>query len=218
MGGGGVEVSTADAHSGGSSLKFSGGTYDGNRFMKGPAISHGHYGRMFIKVTSAPARRDYTHSTFVILSGGGREVRTVDTVMNNGRYQWLLNIDLGGGNEVGETTGYDFTFEPSWKCVEWYIDGGSKAYKFWYEGQQVIDGTVNEIPGTFDQYGFGVNGYAGNGAKTEGFIDDIVLARDRVGCEQGAATTATTLLSGAPPLAPFFVVSALFCALCGAII
>jgi len=204
-----VEVSTADAHSGGSSLRFSGGTYDGNRFMKGPAIANGHYGRMFIKVTSAPARRDYTHSTFVILNGGGREVRTVDTVMNNGKYQWLLNIDLGGGNEVGLTTGYDFNFEQSWKCVEWYIDGGSKAYKLWYEGQQVIDGTLGEIPGTFDEYGFGVNGYAGNGAKTEGFIDDIVLARDKIGCEQGPGVSGVGLLSGAPPSASFFVLAAL---------
>jgi len=170
--------------------------------MGGPAISTGHYGRMFLKVTSAPARREYTHSTFVILNGGGQEVRTVDTVMNNGRYQWLLNIDLGGGNEKALTTDYDFTFEPSWKCVEWYIDGGSKAYKFWYEGQQVIDGTLAEIPGSFDQYGFGVNGYAGNGARTEGFIDDIVLARNRVGCEQESPTSAPGTTATPVPATP----------------
>jgi hypothetical protein len=118
--------------------------------------------------------------------------------MNNGRYQWLLNIDLGGGNEVGLDTAYDFTFEPSWKCVEWHIDGGSKRYQFWYEGNKVIDGSLSQIPGSFYAIGFGVNGYAGNGARTEGFIDDIVISQSQIGCDSGSSSPAPTPPSGTP--------------------
>ncbi|HVU06077.1 MAG TPA: hypothetical protein VHE30_30210 [Polyangiaceae bacterium] len=82
-----------------------------------------------------------------------------------------------------------------WNCVEWEFDGGSSTMRFWLNGsavdsltvQGVGQGCVNQpkdfawTAPAFDALSLGWESYQNDTERTL-YVDDVVLAQDRVGC------------------------------------
>ena len=109
--------------------------------MLGDAVSH-HWGRIFYKVKT-PVALDgmYVHNTFVAFgrpdADNGNESRLVDTVVDpQGAHQFLFNVP---DDSCCVGSSYDYDYEGGWHCAEWYVDGATQSFRFFYDGTEVGD-------------------------------------------------------------------------------
>ena len=186
---------TADEQHGGSqSLHSAVGTNGQYRVehelsMLGEAASH-HWGRIFYKVKT-PVALDgiYVHNTFVAFgrpeAENGAESRLVDTVMApDGTHQFLFNVP---DDSCCAGSSYDYEYDDQWHCAEWYVDGATQAYQFFYDGAEVTEIAFTGVPGAhiedFQAIIVGWIDYQSPSTPNEGWYDDLAIDDERIGCD-----------------------------------
>jgi len=163
------------------------------------ALGGQHWGRLYFKVQlPAPeAATGVIHSTLVAGSAKSPidkdpiEVRVLDTVMGQkGMYQYLYNVQTSKRGEFGKGSSYKWKYSDQWTLAEWFVDYATQTYRLFINGEEVKEvaftkGAGNfkdaEIPEVFESLSFGWNNYQNAGAGFVAWIDDIAIAKDRVG-------------------------------------
>lgn len=159
-----------------------------------------HWGRLYFKVQqpSPEPQNGVIHSTLVagsakspLPSKDGIEVRVLDTVMNNkGEYQYIYNVQPQKRGEFGKGGGYKSKFTDEWTLAEWTVDHATQTYRLFINEKEVADVAFTkgagsyegaEIPDVFESLSFGWNNYQNAGKGFVAWIDDIALAKDRIG-------------------------------------
>jgi hypothetical protein len=202
---GSVGTASDMAHRGSKALKV-GAAANGPRRMqltgsRVTMLGGMHWGRIFYKMQT-PAPRPSSgviHSTIVAWDSmspisGTAEVRVVDTVENTqGQHQYLYNVQTSNRGEFGKGSPYDFSYDGAWYCAEWTVDFATQRYRFFLDGTEItsigiMNGAGNfqnsELPSAYTALSIGWNNY--QEAPSPGFvawIDDVVIASERVGCD-----------------------------------
>ena len=200
---GGVGVVDDVSHSGRHSLRM-------EAAMNGPrrittknealaALGGQHWGRLYFKVQlPAPeCASGVIHSTLV--SGTGQspqykdaiEVRPLDTILNSKQtFGYIYNVQPSKRGEFAKSSESRFKYTDEWTLAEWYVDHATQTYRLFINGKEVKDvaftkGAGNfdksEIPEVFESMSFGWYNYQGAGKGFTAWIDDIALAKDRLG-------------------------------------
>jgi hypothetical protein len=137
----GIGLAKDQVHSGAMALKSDSMVPGEERIQKslaalGPTATT-HWGRIFYKVQSpapSPSSGNYFHTTFVALEGT-TENRVVDSVeQSNGTHQWIFNLP---DDSCCTGSDYDWTFDASWHCAEWYVDVTTESYRFFTDSTEV---------------------------------------------------------------------------------
>lgn len=194
QGGSRAVLSTEDAHGGSQSLKGAVGTNGQFRIEHdldaiGDAITH-HWGRIYYKVKT-PVALDgmYVHNTFVAFGhpdlGNGGESRLVDTVVDpQGAHQFLFNVP---DDSCCVGSSYDYNYEGGWHCAEWYVDGATQSFRFFYDGAEVSDiafmGTEGAHIDSFESIIVGWINYQSPSTPNEGWFDDLAIDDTQIGCD-----------------------------------
>ena len=200
---GAVSVAEDAAHSGRHSLRIEAAPNGPRRItFKGPilaALGGQHWGRLYFKVQqpSPEPASGVIHSTLVAgsatspLAKDPIEVRVLDTVMGaKGMHQWIYNVQPSKRAEFGKGSGYTYTFTDEWTLAEWSVDFATQSYRLFINGAEVKDVAFSkgagrfadaEIPEVFENLSFGWNNYQQAGKGFVAWIDDIALAKDRLG-------------------------------------
>jgi hypothetical protein len=205
-----VQVASDQAYRGSHSLKMLAQASGARNITKSAAalgsLAAGHWGRMFYRVQTpapAPPSNGVIHSTLVSLSGTSPlpvadnvNVRVVDTVVRDfdGKHQFLYNVQPSTRGEFSTQGPYNWSYEPKWHCVEWYVSYATQSYRFFFDGAEVTQMAINngagkyngsEIPASFS-IAFGWNNYQTVSGDPSGFVawlDEIALDANRVGCD-----------------------------------
>jgi len=205
----GVVVVVDDvAHSGKHSLRMEPAANGPRRItLKGDivtALGGQHWGRLYYKVKlpvpepTGTGKFPVIHSTLV--SGSAEspqfkdpiEARVLDTVMgpNKGAFQYIYNVQPRKRPEFGTGSKYRFQYSDQWTLAEWYVDYATQSYRLFINGEEVTEIALHkgadkfegaEIPAVFESLSFGWNNYQNAGAGFTAWIDDIALAKDRIG-------------------------------------
>jgi hypothetical protein len=146
----GIGLATDDHHGGSMSLKSNSMTTGQGRVEKSlsslGAIATKHWGRIFYKVQSPapkPSSGNVIHITMTALENPGTsssatsifENRIVDTVEDsNGKHQWIYNVP---DDSCCTGSDYNWMFDASWHCAEWYVDQSTQSYRFFSDGTEV---------------------------------------------------------------------------------
>ncbi len=194
QGGSRAVLSTEESHGGAQSLKGAVGTNGQFRIehdldVIGDAITH-HWGRIFYKVKT-PVALDgmYVHNTFVAFGhpdlGNGGESRLVDTVVDpQGAHQFLFNVP---DDSCCAGSSYDYAYEGDWHCAEWYVDGATQSYRFFYDGTEVEDIAFMDVEGAhidaFESIIVGWINYQSPSTPNEGWFDDLAIDDAQIGCD-----------------------------------
>ncbi len=189
-----AQLSNEQAHGGEQSLKSAVGTNGQFRVEHdlaelGDAVSH-HWGRIFYKVKT-PVSLDgmYVHNTFVAFgrpeTSNGAESRLVDTVMApDGTHQFLFNVP---DDSCCAGSSYDFTYDDAWHCAEWYVDGATASFQFFYDGTEVTDIALSGVGDAyiedFTSIIVGWIDYQSPSTPNEGWFDDLAIDDSRIGCD-----------------------------------
>lgn len=193
-GGGGSRavLSTEEHHSGSQSLKAAIGTNGQFRVAHDldPELARHHWGRIFYLVrTPVALDGQYVHNTFVAFgrpdSENGNESRLVDTVVDpSGAHQFLFNVP---DDSCCVGSSYDFRYEGGWHCAEWYADGESESFRFFFDGSEVTDLAFDNVAGAhiadFDKIIVGWINYQSPSTPNVGWFDDLALADTQIGCD-----------------------------------
>jgi hypothetical protein len=204
---GAVAVVDDVAHSGKRSLRIDAAPNGPRRItLKGDiltALGGEHWGRLYYKVqlpTPTPqgeGKFPVIHSTLVAGSAQSPsakdpiEVRVLDTVMGpKGTFQYIYNVQPRKRPEFGKGGGYTNKYTDDWTLAEWYVDHATQTYRLFVNGTEVKDVSFSngagkfeksEIPEVFESLSFGWNNYQKAGSGFVAWIDDIALAKDRIG-------------------------------------
>ncbi len=184
-------LSTEQFHAGAQALKSISGKKGVSRVQKSlsslGATATKHWGRIFYKVqVPTPSVNFYLHVTFVSLMGAS-ENRIVDTVQqsNSAKHQWLFN---NPNDQGGKASAYDWTYDAGWHCAEWYVDVGTKSYRFFSDSSEVqaltFVGQDNQMS-NYTSIIVGATHYQ-DGALPTPFViwfDDLAVDDARVGCQ-----------------------------------
>ena len=159
-----------------------------------------HWGRLYFKVKSPAPSPDtgVIHST--IVSGTATspsakdpiDVRMLGSVENNkGMFQYLYNVQPRTKRpEFGKGGSYKNKYSDEWTLAEWYVDYATQTYRLFINGEEIPDVALHkgadkfegvEIPAVFETLTFGWNNYQKAGTGFTVWIDDIALAKDRIG-------------------------------------
>jgi hypothetical protein len=200
---GAVSVVDDVAHSGKHSLRM-------EAAMNGPrrittksealaALGGQHWGRLYFKVQlPAPeCASGVIHST--IVSGTAQspqykdaiEVRPLDTILNSKQtFGYIYNVQPSKRGEFAKGRESKFKYTDEWTLAEWYVDHATQTYRLFINGKEVKDIAFmkgagvyekSEIPEVFESMSFGWYNYQGAGKGFVAWIDDIALAKDRLG-------------------------------------
>jgi hypothetical protein len=151
----------------------------------GPLAAH-HWGRIWYKSDGplpAPTA-DVLHNTIVALQGS-TESRVVDTVVQrSGAHQFLYNVP---DDSVGIGTDYRYrSYDGQWHCAEWYVDAETQSYRFFFDGAEAsfVQG-ADQRPKLepFEAITIGFISYLPAASDYRGWIDDLAVDAQRVGCD-----------------------------------
>jgi len=200
---GAVAVADDFAHSGKHSLRMEAAVNGPRRITTKneaiPALGGQHWGRLYFRVQlPAPeCASGVIHSTLV--SGIAKspqhqdqiEVRPLDTILNNtNKFGYIYNVQPQKRAEFAKGSESKFKYTDEWTLAEWYVDHATQTYRLFINGKEVKDvgfmkGPGNyeksEIPEVFESMTFGWYNYQGAGSGFVAWIDDIALAKDRLG-------------------------------------
>lgn len=189
-------VSDGDSLSGDRSLRVSGRDYASSGYITYPNIPSKHFGRLYYKLDEVNAI-NYLHITFVELRGltSGFPARVVDTNLSGndlGRMKYIFNIDTYPGPEYNISSPEIFSYydaQDRWICVEWSVDPATQHGALWAEGVLAYDAVQpynngqKQIPeNSFESIAIGLRTY--KGAFSSGWIDDVVVGPERIGCDR----------------------------------
>jgi hypothetical protein len=187
----GVGLASDQAHSGTMSLKSSSMIAGEERIQKSltalGATANKHWGRIFFKVqTPAPKTPSgvYFHTTMVALEGTTTENRVVDSVQSpDGTHQWIYNVP-DDSCCAGST--YDWTFDASWHCAEWYVDVSLQSYRFFTDSTEVTSlAFTNNANAKMSNYSAIVVGSIFYQTPPSPFVlwlDDLAIDDAQIGC------------------------------------
>jgi len=204
---GAVAVVDDVAHSGKKSLRIDAAATGPRRItLKGDvlaALGGQHWGRLYFKVqlpTPEPQGGGgfpVIHSTLVAgtakspLDKDPIEVRVLDTVLGpKNLHQFLYNVQPSKRGEFGKGSEYKYRYPGEWTLAEWYVDHATQTYRLFINGVEVKDVAFMkgagrfanaEIPDVFESLSFGWNNYQNAGKGFVAWIDDLALAKDRLG-------------------------------------
>lgn len=200
---GAVAVVDDVSHSGKHSLRIEAAANGPRRITtKSPALAElggQHWGRLYFKVQlPAPqCAQGVIHSTLVSgtaqspLHQDSIELRPLDTILNTqGTFGYIFNVQPRQRNEFGKGSAPKWKYSDEWTLAEWYVDHASQTYRLFINGTEVKDiaftkGPGNyensEIPSVFESMSFGWYNYQNAGKGFVAWIDDIALAKDRIG-------------------------------------
>jgi hypothetical protein len=160
-----------------------------------------HWGRVYFFVqTPAPQSNmsgGWYHTTMVGLrgdnSGGGdaRECRVVDMVENafDQTVAFLYNVPDDSCCNATNVTPYTFRYEMVWHCAEWFVDAGSNSWRFFLDGNELLDFSNNagaRLPQCNVSVAVGALCYAPPLNAPQNFtawIDDLAIDDNRIGCQ-----------------------------------
>ena len=201
---GAVAVAQDAAHSGRRSLRIEAATRGPRRItLKGPAVAAlggTHWGRLYFRVQlpapDAPSN-GVIHSTLVAgtaqspLHHDPIEVRPLDTIMGRtGTFGYLYNVQPRRRPEFANGGGRGQKWTDQWTLAEWYVDHATQAYRLFINLREVKDIAFKkgagqfkgaEIPEVFESLSFGWYNYQPAGKGFVVWIDDIALAKERIG-------------------------------------
>jgi hypothetical protein len=185
-------LATDQFHSGRRSLKSDSATNDQRRVQRDiaslGATATKHWGRIFYLVqdnTPRPSGGGVIHTTFTALEGPSGENRIVDTVENSGGlHQWLYNLP---SDQCSEGSAYDWTFEMTWHCAEWYIDVSTNSYRFYSDAVEVpsigFTGKTCTMMSQYTAIGLGTTTYQNLPGPLVVWFDDLAIDDNRIGCQ-----------------------------------
>lgn len=160
------------------------------------------YGRMSVYVTEFATKPYFAHFVMAEMwdskSPGTEKVRPVggQFVLNNTEEQSTWGIGSDGG-PTGDWTQWKSsvrTQDAKWTCVEWVMDRADNSIEMWLDGVKKPQLSVNTDQHTgghgkfilprFDSAWFGWWVFQGDTrpSKFDVYIDDIALAKKRIGC------------------------------------
>jgi hypothetical protein len=185
-----VVLATDQAHSGAMSLKSSSMATGQNRAQKAlaslGAVATKHWGRIFYKVQTPIVKPtiNVLHVTFVALEGT-TEDRVVDTVeQTNGTHQWLFNIP---DDSCCTSSDYNWTFDGSWHCAEWYVDEAAESYRFFADGTEVtqlaFSGNAGAKMSVWTDLAVGEIFYQQPPSPFVVWFDDLAINDTQIGCQ-----------------------------------
>lgn len=163
------------------------------------AIGGQHWGRLYFKVQlpAAVPASGVIHSTLVAGSATSPlhkdpiEVRPLDTILGTeGKYGFIYNVQPRQRPEFGKGSPYTFKFADQWTLAEWYVDYATQTYRLFINGEEVKEiafmkgaGQYKdaEIPESFESLSFGWYNYQKAEPGFVAWIDDIAVAKDRLG-------------------------------------
>ena len=148
-----------------------------------------HWGRIFYKAqvpTATPS--SYMQNTWVALTAAEGNNQVVDTVEDTDgmhHHQWLY---LRHDNGCGFGSAYDWTYDDTWHCAEWYTDGGS-TYQFYSDSVAVQMGgfsgtnTCFQVANGFTSILVGSLTYISPPERRVVWFDDLAIDDNRIGCD-----------------------------------
>ncbi|HVR84073.1 MAG TPA: hypothetical protein VMU54_07165 [Planctomycetota bacterium] len=200
---GAVGVVEDVSHGGKHSLRMDAATRGPRRItMKNEvlaALGGQHWGRLYFRVQlPAPeCSSGVIHSTIVSATGISPlhkdpiEVELLDTILNTQQtFNYLYNVQPEKRPEFGKGSDLTFKYSEEWTLAEWFVDHATQTYRLFINGKEVKDlaftkGAGNfvksEIPAVFESMSFGWYNYQGAGKGFTAWIDDIAMAKDRLG-------------------------------------
>ena len=186
----GAALAADQAHSGSMALKSNSMTPGQARVQKSlsalGATASTHWGRLFYKVQS-PAPKPASgviHVTFAALQGT-TENRVVDTVEDsNGAHQWLFNIP---DDSCCTSSNYDWKFDDTWHCAEWYVNVDAQSYRFFSDGKEVptlsFTGKANSKMSAYTSLALGTIFYQMPPTPFVVWFDDLAIDDKQIGCD-----------------------------------
>jgi len=186
----GVGLANDAAHGGSMSLKSNSSTTGQGRVEKAlsslGATATKHWGRIFYKLATPVVKptSGVLHITFVALQGT-TENRVVDTVeMTNGTHQWIYNVP---DDSCCTGSDYNWSFDGSWHCAEWYVDLSTKSYRFFTDGAEVTQigftGNSNAKMSSWTALGVGEIFYQQPPSTLVMWFDDLAINDSQIGCQ-----------------------------------
>ncbi|HSY38067.1 MAG TPA: hypothetical protein VLA79_01030, partial [Polyangia bacterium] len=187
----GVALASDQAHSGTMSLKSSSVVPGQGRIQKSlaalGATANKHWGRIFYKVQTPVPRTSagvYFHTTMVALEATV-ENRVVDSVQSpDGTHQWIYNVP-DDSCCTGST--YDWTFDASWHCAEWYVDVSTKSYRFFTDSTEVTSlaftNNANAKMSSYTAIVVGAIFYQTPPSPFVLWLDDLAIDDAQIGCQ-----------------------------------
>jgi hypothetical protein len=150
------------------------------------AVATKHWGRIFYKLQSPIVKptSGVLHLTFVALQGT-TENRIVDTVeMTNGTHQWIFNLP---DDSCCTGSDYNWSFDGSWHCAEWYVDLSTKSYRFFTDGTEVTQigftNNSNAKMSAWTALGVGEIFYQQPPSTLVTWFDDLAINDSQIGCQ-----------------------------------
>lgn len=163
------------------------------------AIGGQHWGRLYFKVqlpTAVPAS-GVIHSTLVAgsatspLAKDPIEVRPLDTILGTqGSYGFIYNVQPRQRPEFGKGSPHKHKFTDQWSLAEWFVDYATQTYRLFINGEEIKEIAFtkgpgqykdSEIPEFFESLSFGWWNYQKAEPGFVAWIDDIAIAKDRLG-------------------------------------
>jgi hypothetical protein len=184
--GGQVELDTTVFHAGTQSLKMPvGANY--YRMLAVPIPSNSFWVRLYTRSNVGFGAEGSTHATLFMASvlapdGDYNGDTAVEIAEQFG--QVLLNVKdslfgTGGTNPNG-MPGTRLA-DDTWTCMEAQFDGGTGDVRVFVEGEQIIDATGWQPPSNFQSFRFGYLRFSS--PDRDVWMDDVVVAASRVGCQ-----------------------------------
>jgi len=199
---GAVAVVEEGAHSGRHCLKCDAAPNGARKItLKGDILKElggSFWGRLYFKVLTPMPDPEKVHSTLVAgaakspLHQDDMETRLFGTNCGNkGTYSYLFNVQPHTKRpEFGKSSASKYTYKNEWQLAEWQVDNKTQTYRLFIEGEEIKDcsfskGAGNlegaELPDSYSELSFGFTNYQQAGKGFTVWIDDIALAKDRVG-------------------------------------
>jgi len=199
---GAVAVADDAAHSGRHCLKCDAAPNGARKItLKGDllkALGGSFWGRLYFKVLSPMPDPSKVHSTFVAgaakspLKQDDIETRLFGTNLGaKGTYSYLFNVQPHTKRpEFGKSSASKYSYKNEWQLAEWQVDNATQTYRLFIDGAEIKDcsfskGAGNlegsELPDSYESLSFGFTNYQQAGKGFTVWIDDIALAKDRVG-------------------------------------
>lgn len=199
---GAVAVVEEGAHSGRHCLKCDAAPNGARKItLKGDVLKElggSFWGRLYFKVQTPTPDPEKVHSTFV--AGAAKspahqddiETRLFGTNLGSkGTYSYLFNVQPHTKRpEFGKSSASKYTYKNEWQLAEWQVDSKTQTYRLFIDGEEIKDcsfskGAGNyegaELPDSYESLSFGFTNYQQAGKGFTVWIDDIALAKDRVG-------------------------------------
>jgi len=195
----GVGLANDAAHGGSMSLKSNSSTTGQGRVEKAlsslGATATKHWGRIFYKVQSPAVKPSsgVLHITFTALenpgtfssASGNFENRVVDTVEDtSGHHQWIYNVP---DDSCCPGSTYDWSFDASWHCAEWYVDQSTQSYRFFSDGTEVTQiGFTNNSNAkmmAWTNIAVGTIFYQSPPSPVVVWFDDLAIDDKQIGCK-----------------------------------